>query len=67
MCSYIYICFAEFQKVYERLNVTLIERGESFYQNKMKDLVDSLEKEGLYFFLFEFQKSFDLEMIHINF
>lgn len=36
----------EFQKVYERLNVKLIERGESFYQNKMKDLVDSLEKEG---------------------
>ncbi|XP_065201317.1 arginine--tRNA ligase, cytoplasmic isoform X2 [Planococcus citri] len=37
----------EFQKVYERLNVKLIERGESFYQTKMKDLVDSLVKEGL--------------------
>ena len=29
----------EFDKVYKRLNVSLIERGESFYQDRMKKVV----------------------------
>ena len=40
------LVFAEFQKVYDRLGVTLIERGESFYQELMIDLVKVLEKRG---------------------
>ena len=34
----------EFDKVYQRLGVTLIERGESFYQDRMKAVVELLEK-----------------------
>uniref|UniRef100_A0A1B6CD65 Probable arginine--tRNA ligase, cytoplasmic n=1 Tax=Clastoptera arizonana TaxID=38151 RepID=A0A1B6CD65_9HEMI len=37
----------EFQKVYDRLNVTLIERGESFYQSRMEKLVKELDEKGL--------------------
>jgi len=37
----------EFQKVYQRLGVTLMERGESFYQDRMKKVVKLLEKEGV--------------------
>ncbi|XP_075234575.1 arginine--tRNA ligase-like protein isoform X2 [Lycorma delicatula] len=37
----------EFQKVYDRLDVKLVERGESFYQKYMEDIVDYLEKKGL--------------------
>ncbi|KAJ4452172.1 hypothetical protein ANN_03690 [Periplaneta americana] len=33
----------EFQKVYDRLEVKLIERGESFYQKRMEKLVKELE------------------------
>ena len=39
---------AEFQKVYDRLDITLIERGESFYQKRMERLVEELESKGLY-------------------
>ncbi|KAL5012715.1 hypothetical protein ScPMuIL_011266, partial [Solemya velum] len=38
---------AEFEKVYKRLGVTIIERGESFYQEMMKDMVKKLDEEGL--------------------
>ena len=34
----------EFDKVYQRLGVTLKERGESFYQDRMKTVVQLLEK-----------------------
>ena len=34
----------EFDKVYQRLGVTLKERGESFYQERMKTVVQLLEK-----------------------
>jgi len=34
----------EFDKVYKRLNVSLIERGESFYQDRMKKVVKLLEQ-----------------------
>ncbi|KAG8222038.1 hypothetical protein J437_LFUL003958 [Ladona fulva] len=35
----------EFQKVYDRLDITLIERGESFYQKRMESLVKRLEAD----------------------
>lgn len=39
----------EFAEVYARLNITpgLIERGESFYQDMMQEVVADLEKKGL--------------------
>ena len=37
----------EFQKVYDRLDVRLVERGESFYQDRMKDVVAELERQQL--------------------
>jgi len=39
---------ADFQKIYDRLDITLIERGESFYQQRMEKLVEELESKGLY-------------------
>ena len=40
------ILFLEFAKIYEKLGVTLIERGESFYQDLMGAVVEDLEKRG---------------------
>lgn len=37
----------EFQKIYDTLDVTLIERGESFYQSRMESMVKCLEEKGL--------------------
>jgi arginyl-tRNA synthetase len=37
----------EFQKVYERLGVKLTERGESFYQDRMNDVVKLLNEAGV--------------------
>lgn len=37
----------EFQLIYDRLGVKLIERGESFYQSRMESLVKELEAKGL--------------------
>ena len=39
--------YLEFAKIYERLGVTLIERGESFYQDLMGSAVEELEKQGI--------------------
>ena len=36
----------EFQKVYDRLDINLVERGESFYQDRMKDVVSDLGKRN---------------------
>lgn len=36
----------EFQKVYDRLDITLTERGESFYQSRMEKIVKELEERG---------------------
>ncbi|ESO84457.1 hypothetical protein LOTGIDRAFT_196660 [Lottia gigantea] len=36
----------EFQKVYERLDVSLIDRGESYYQELMKIVVEELGSKG---------------------
>ncbi|KAH8419002.1 hypothetical protein KR222_002601 [Zaprionus bogoriensis] len=36
----------EFKKIYDRLDVTIIERGESFYQSRMLAVVEFLKKNG---------------------
>ena len=36
----------EFENIYERLGVTLQERGESFYQPFMQDIVKDFEAKG---------------------
>ena len=38
--------FTEFQKIYDRLDIDLIERGESFYQDMMPGVVQELESNG---------------------
>lgn len=38
--------FLEFAIIYDRLGVTLIERGESFYEDMMPSTVEDLEKRG---------------------
>ncbi|XP_038222253.1 arginine--tRNA ligase, cytoplasmic [Zerene cesonia] len=37
----------EFQKVYDRLNIRIIDRGESFYQSRMVTIVKELKEKGL--------------------
>ena len=37
----------EFQSVFDRLDVTLEERGESFYQSRMIDVIKLVEEKGL--------------------
>lgn len=37
---------ADFQAIYERLGVTLTERGESFYQPLMGDIVEDMESKS---------------------
>lgn len=37
----------DFQKIYDRLDVTVIERGESFYQSRMIDIVEELRSKDL--------------------
>jgi len=39
--------YTEFEKIYTRLDVKLIERGESFYQNRMESIVKELELKNL--------------------
>uniref|UniRef100_A0A8C0H3K9 Arginine--tRNA ligase, cytoplasmic n=1 Tax=Chelonoidis abingdonii TaxID=106734 RepID=A0A8C0H3K9_CHEAB len=36
----------EFQKIYDCLDIKLVERGESYYQDKMKDIVQEFEERG---------------------
>ncbi|XP_044749902.1 arginine--tRNA ligase, cytoplasmic [Coccinella septempunctata] len=36
----------EFEKIYKRLDITLVERGESFYQKYMEEIVKKLEEGG---------------------
>ena len=39
--------FSEFTKIYERLDITnLVDRGESFYQELMGEVVKNIEKTG---------------------
>ncbi|KAE9553127.1 hypothetical protein FO519_003644 [Halicephalobus sp. NKZ332] len=37
---------ADFDKIYERLDIRIEERGESFYQQRMVDLVKEMEERG---------------------
>uniref|UniRef100_A0A8C4QQ81 Arginine--tRNA ligase, cytoplasmic n=1 Tax=Eptatretus burgeri TaxID=7764 RepID=A0A8C4QQ81_EPTBU len=37
----------EFQKIYDRLEISLIERGESFYHDMMGDVLKMIEEKGL--------------------
>jgi len=37
----------EFQKVYDRLDIRITERGESFYQSRMEQVVADLTKKGM--------------------
>ncbi|EAZ92720.1 arginine--tRNA ligase [Crocosphaera chwakensis] len=37
----------EFQKIYDRLNVQLTERGESFYNPYLDDVIKALDKQGI--------------------
>lgn len=37
----------EFEKIYQRLDIKVIERGESFYQDRMVAIVKELEDKGL--------------------
>ncbi|XP_076319438.1 arginine--tRNA ligase-like protein isoform X2 [Tachypleus tridentatus] len=36
----------EFSKIYEKLDITITERGESFYQELMNEVVEELEAKG---------------------
>lgn len=36
-----------FEKIYQKLGVTLTERGESFYQSMMSETVKDLESKGV--------------------
>lgn len=36
----------EFQKIYDRLDIKIIDRGESFYQSRMDDVVKDLKAKG---------------------
>lgn len=38
--------FSEFQSIYDRLDIKLVERGESFYQSRMQDIVKELEEKN---------------------
>lgn len=38
--------FIAFEKIYQKLGVTLTERGESFYQSMMAETVQDLESKG---------------------
>ena len=45
--SNIDILFVEFQKIYDRLNIKgLEEKGESFYHDLMKVVVEELKSDG---------------------
>ncbi|MBO9998450.1 MAG: arginine--tRNA ligase [Cyanobacteria bacterium SID2] len=37
----------EFQKIYDRLDIKLTERGESFYNDLLPQVVEDLDKQGL--------------------
>lgn len=36
----------EFQKIYDRLNIQIIDRGESFYQKRMEAIIEELKKKN---------------------
>lgn len=40
------VCDSEFQKIYDCLDITIIERGESYYQDMMTKVVKEFEDKG---------------------
>lgn len=54
------VCVSEFQRVYDCLDISIIERGESFYQDMMTDVVKEFEKSG------PCEHSFCNILIHFN-
>lgn len=45
-CLSVSWCFIEFQKIYDSLDITLKERGESYYQEMMPLVVKEMEEKG---------------------
>lgn len=39
-------CASEFQKVYDCLDIQIVERGESYYQDMMTKVVKEFEERG---------------------
>lgn len=62
------VCVSEFQKVYDCLDITIIERGESFYQDMMTKVVKEIEEKGQCAAETEkvFISHFDSFLIHFN-
>lgn len=44
----------DFTRIYDRLDIRIIERGESFYRNMMADVVRELDEKGFVYDLFFF-------------
>ncbi len=45
----LFLLLLEFEHVYKQLGVTITERGESFYQPMMQNIIDDLESKGKYY------------------
>lgn len=43
---YKFFYFVEFKKVYDRLGVTIVERGESYYHKMMPNIVQELDDKS---------------------
>ena len=60
-------CFPEFQKIYDRLDVSIKERGESFYNDRMPKVVEELKNKGILFFPYFSFTSLCIVLFHITF
>lgn len=49
----------DFNQIYDRLDINIVERGESFYQKHMVELVEELDKLGN---LFRLQSSTSIKI-----
>ena len=49
--------FIAFEKIYQKLGVTLTERGESFYQPMMAETVKDLESKGIIMYVYKLMLS----------
>lgn len=52
VCHGEFVFPSDFQRIYDRLGVTIIERGESFYQPMMPGVVKDLDDKGKSLLLF---------------
>jgi arginyl-tRNA synthetase len=57
---YGHLIYTEFENIYRRLGVRVTERGESFYQSMMLDVIHDLESKGKDDCSFNFMISFIL-------